>query len=111
MKLPVLAPVRMLAAFTAVITLAGLVAVIGCNQNINRIDEIINDMERGNTKPAYHKEDLTEIVIAHGCNGLLLGSVELHTMFGFDRSYKGVEIFDVFLEIAIIIQNARMLSK
>ncbi len=86
------------------------VAIPG-KDSINRIDEIINDMERGNTKPAYHKEDLTEIVIAHGCNGLLLGSVELHTMFGFDRSYKGVEIFDVFLEIAIIIQNARMLSK
>ena len=85
--------------------------VIPGKDSINRIDEIISDIEKGNTKPAYHKEEVTQIACAHGCKGVLLGSVELHTMFGFDRCFKGVEIFDVFLEIAIIIQNARMLSK
>ena len=89
---------------------AGNVVIPG-RDSINRVDEIINDIEKGNTKPAYHKEELAAIASSQGCNGLLLGSVELHTMFGFDRSFKGVEIFDIFLEMAIIFQNARMLSK
>ena len=43
-----------------------------------------------------------------GHEGIVLGSPELHTMFNFDKMFNGVEIFDPWLELAILVQNNRM---
>ncbi len=73
-----------------------------------RIDEIIDEIRTGKVSPAYHKHEIAAITVLNDCEGVLLGVPELHTMFGFDKAYNGVELFDPWMELAIIIQYNRM---
>lgn len=83
------------------------VQIPGYNDS-KRISEIINEIRAGYVSPAYYKHEIATIALLNDCNCLLLGSVELHTMFGTDKRYNGVEIFDPWMETAVIIQNNRM---
>ncbi len=72
-----------------------------------RVDEIIGEIRTGKVLPAYHKKEIADIARVSGGKGILLGTPELHTMFAFDKMFEGMEIFDPWLEVAIIIQNNR----
>ena len=72
-----------------------------------RVDEIIGEIRTGKVSPAYYKKEIADIARVSGGTGILLGTPELHTMFAFDKMFEGMEIFDPWLEVAIIIQNNR----
>jgi len=76
--------------------------------NAARMGDIVADIAAGTTTPAYYKEELVKMTVDNNCDGVLLGSAELHSMFGIDRAFNGIEIFDPLLELAIIVQNNRL---
>jgi L-amino acid N-acyltransferase YncA len=76
-----------------------------------RIKAIIDEIRSGKAAPAYYKREIATIALLNNCNAILLGSVELHTMFGFDKMYNEIEIFDPWIEIALILQSSRMRSE
>ena len=73
-----------------------------------RINEIITALSTGQVLPSYYKDEITNMARRVGCTAVLLGMPALHTMFGFDKVYNGVEVCDPWLELAIIIQHNRM---
>ena len=76
--------------------------------DLKRITEIIGEIRSGTVSPGYYKHEIATIALFNDCNCILLGSVELHAMFGTDKLYNGVEIFDPWMEVAVIVQNNRM---
>jgi hypothetical protein len=80
------------------------------HNDMRRINEIIGEIRMGYVSPAYYKHEIATIALFNDCNCIVLGSVELHSMFGPDKLYNGVEIFDPWMEVAIIIQNNRMMT-
>jgi L-amino acid N-acyltransferase YncA len=73
-----------------------------------RINAIIDEIKAGKVAPAYYKHEIATIALLNDCNAVLLGSAELHTMFGFDKIYNEIEVFDPWIEIALAIQSSRM---
>lgn len=78
------------------------------NNEQKRVDKIIEEIKTGRVSPAYYKSEIAAIASLNDCKGVLLGVPGLHTMFSFDKVFHGIEIFDPWLELAIIIQNNRM---
>jgi N-acetylglutamate synthase-like GNAT family acetyltransferase len=74
----------------------------------SRLEEIINEVAAGKVTPGYYKQEIAQMAIDNQCAGVLLAAYELHTMFGFDKQYNGVEIFDPLMEIAVIMQCERL---
>ena len=73
-----------------------------------RISELITEIRTGMVSPSYHKIEIATMAASGGYEGIVLGSPELHTMFNFDKMFNSVEIFDPWLELAILIQNNRL---
>lgn len=80
------------------------------SETATRVSEIVNEIKCGKVSPSYHKEEIASIAALNSCDLILLGSAMLHTMFGFDKASNGVEIFDPWIELAIIIQNNRLIQ-
>ena len=69
-----------------------------------RINQYITEIKVA-VSQEYYKEEISHIAKKYMCDGIILGSLEVHKMYGNEKIYKGIEIIDPLLEFAIFIEN------
>ncbi len=77
--------------------------------DIEDIQSVINEIKSG-TDPCYYRDRMVGYAGAYGCDCIVLGSTDLHSMFGFDRIYHDVQIIDPLFDLALQIQTVRSMA-
>ena len=71
-----------------------------------RIQDMISSIKTG-LDPVHYKKELAAIAHENGCSGVVLGCTDLHGMFGYDKTYDDVHVFDPLIELAFLLEAKR----
>ena len=77
--------------------------------DMDDIQCVINEIKSG-TDPCYYRDRMIGYAGAYGCDCIVLGSTDLHSMFGFCRIYQDVQIIDPLFDLALQIQTVRSMA-